>query len=248
MALGRETAHYPHGSRYVWNPEVTWPVERLLHSHPEREAEVIESLKSGAIAADAAYVNLNTSICADEEMFHVFRYSRDLQRKAGVPIDVFQQFDIPGISWGLLPVMAQEGVKYVVSWPNSDRAGLAHNYDIDGKPFWWVGPDGKSKVLFLQPGKYANSGSMDKGMTTGRPWFGQRDARKVPARITTGEANVDFTSTLQELEDKNFPYDISVLSRREAHRRPTDSCPTVSMTARIYHRGSFYPQVLAAWR
>ena len=35
MALGRETAHYPHGSRYVWNPEVTWPVERLLHSQPE---------------------------------------------------------------------------------------------------------------------------------------------------------------------------------------------------------------------
>lgn len=212
MALGRETAQYPEGSRYVWNPEVTWPVERLLHSHPEREGEVIEALKSGAIAADASYVNLNTSICADEEMFHVFRYSRELQRKAGVPIDVFQQFDIPGISWGLLPVMAQEGVKYVVSWPNDDRGGLAHRYDIDGKPFWWVGPDGKSKVLFLQPGKYANSGSMDKGMTTGRPWFGQRDARKVPARIATGEANVDFTSTLQELEDKNFPYDICVLS------------------------------------
>ena len=33
---------------------------------------------------------------------------------------------------------------------------------MDGKPFWWVGPDGKSKVLFLQPGGYANSGSMGK--------------------------------------------------------------------------------------
>ncbi|MCG4769800.1 hypothetical protein [Bacteroides nordii] len=50
---------------------------------------------------------------------------------------------------------------------------------MDGKPFWWIGPDRKSKVLFLQPGKYANSGSMQKGATTGRLWFGQRDPKKV---------------------------------------------------------------------
>lgn len=212
MKLGKETAHYPAGSRYVWNPEVTWPIERLINSDPARANDVIEALKSGALTADASYVNLNTSICADEEMFHMFRYSRDLQREAGVPVDVFQQFDIPGISWGLVPVMAQEGIKYVVLWPNSDRGGLDHSFGIDGMPFWWVGPDGKSKVLFLQPGKYANSGSMKKGETTGRPWFGQRDARKVPPRIEMGDADVDFTDHLTELENQKYPYDMCVLS------------------------------------
>ena len=77
----------------------------------------------------------------------------------------------------LVPVMAQEGIKYVISWPNTDRGGNAHSRNIDGMPFWWVGPDGHSKVLFLQPGKYSNSGSMDKGNTTGRPWFGETRVR-----------------------------------------------------------------------
>ncbi len=212
MALGNETSGYPEGSRFVWNPEVTWPIERLLHSDPSREQEVVDALKKGSLAADASYVNLNTSICADEEMFHIFDYSRKLQKMSGVPADVFQQFDIPGVSWGLVPVMAQQGVKYVVSWPNTDRGGNDHSFGIDGMPFWWVGPDGVSKVLFLQPGRYANSGSMDKGWTTGRPWFGQRDARKVPARIEQGDANVDFTPHLTELESQKYPYDLIVLS------------------------------------
>lgn len=212
MALGKETAGYPEGSRYVWNPEVTWPIERLLHNDPSRRDDVVDALKKGYLSADAAYVNLNTSICADEEMFHIFDYSRELQRMAGVQADAFQQFDIPGISWGLVPVMAQQGVKYVVSWPNTDRGGNDHSFGLDGMPFWWVGPDGVSKVLFLQPGRYANSGSMDKGWTTGRPWFGQRDARKVPARIEMGDANVDFTKQLADLEAQNYPYDFTILS------------------------------------
>ena len=115
---------------------------------------------------DASYLNLNTSTCSDEELFHVFKFTREIQRLSGVPSDVFQQFDIPGVSWGLIPVMAQEGVKYIISWPNSDRAGNAHKYQMDGRPFWWIGPDGESKVLFFQPGGYANSGSMGKGRTT----------------------------------------------------------------------------------
>ena len=109
----------------------------------------------------------------------MFRFSREMQKLTGMPMNTFQQIDIPGISWGLVPVMAQEGVRYIMSWPNSARAGYAH--ELDEKPFWWVGPDKKSKILFFQPGVYGNSGSMTKGGATGRPWFGQRDPEKVPA-------------------------------------------------------------------
>lgn len=134
-----------------------------------------------------------------------------MQRLSGQPADVFQQFDIPGISWGLLPVMAQEGVKYIISWPNTDRAGHAHE-SLDGKLFWWVGPDGKSKVLFFQPGGYGNSGSMTKGGSTGRPWFGQRNPEKVPKVIRTGETNVDFTDKLENMEKDHYPYDFALFS------------------------------------
>ena len=192
VKLAEETKNHPDGSRFVWNPEVGWPIERLWESRPEYRDTLINAIRKGQIGVDASYLNLNTSTCSDEELFHVFRFTRLMQRLSGQPADVFQQFDIPGMSWGLIPVMAQEGVRYIISWPNTDRAGNAHK-NLDGKPFWWVGPDGKSKVLFFQPGGYANSGSMTKGGETGRPWFGQRDPKKIPPVIRTGSANVEFT-------------------------------------------------------
>lgn len=95
--------------------------------------------------------------------------------------------------------MVQEGVRHIISWPNSDRGGHVRQ-GLNGRLFWWLGPDGKSKVLFFQPGKYASSGSMGKGQETGRPWFGQRDPSKVPLHIQTGHANRTLTRQLEALE------------------------------------------------
>lgn len=241
IKLAEETKDYPEGARFVWNPEVGWPLERLWQSNPEMREQLIEAIKKGQICVDASYLNLNTSICADEELFHVFKFTREMQRLSGQPADVFQQFDIPGISWGLLPVMAQEGVKYIISWPNTDRAGNAHK-NLDGKTFWWMGPDGQSKVLFLQPGGYANSGSMGKGGDTGRPWFGQRDPAKVPKVIRTGHANVDFTEKLVALEKENYPYDFTVLSWSLWDNNPLDA--DIPSAVKQWNEKYAYPKII----
>ena len=242
IKLAEETKDHPDGARFVWNPEVGWPLERLWKSNPEMRDGLIEAIRKGQLCVDASYLNLNTSICADEELFHVFAFTREMQRLSGQPSDVFQQFDIPGISWGLIPVMAQEGVKYIISWPNSDRAGNAHKGDMDGKPFWWVGPDGVSKVLFLQPGGYANSGSMGKGGETGRPWFGQRDPAKVPKVIRTGSANVDFTGKLIALEKEDYPYDFTVLSWSLWDNNPLDA--DVPFAVKEWNEKYAYPKII----
>lgn len=241
IKLAEETKNFPEGARYVWNPEITWPLERLWNSRPEYRDTIIEAIQKGQLCIDASYLNLNTSVCSDEELFHTFSFSREMQKLTGKPMDVFQQFDIPGISWGLIPVMAQEGVKYIISWPNSDRAGNAH-MGIDGYPFWWVGPDGESKVLFFQPGGYANSGSMKKGAETGRPWFGQRDPAKVPHFIQTGSANVDFTNKLIELEKEKYPYDFLVLSWSLWDNCPLDA--DIPYAVKEWNEKYAYPQII----
>jgi alpha-mannosidase len=245
IKLAKETQHFPEGSRFKWNPEVTWPVERLWKSHPQERENILQAIRDDQLTIDASYLNLNTSICADEEIFHIFKFSRQLQRQTGKPIDVFQQFDIPGISWGMVPVMAQEGVKYIISWINgSDRVGNAHKYDINHFPFWWIGPDGKSKVLFFQPGRYANSGSMTKGGETGRPWFGQRDPSKVPPVIKTGSANVDFTATLVDLEKSKYPYDFQVFSWTLWDNNPLDA--DVPYAVKEWNEKYAYPKIIIA--
>lgn len=211
IKLAEATQDYPEGARYRWNPEVTWPLERYwVSATPEQKDRVLNAIRKGWLCIDASYLNTNTSACSDEELFQMFRFSREIQRLTGVPSKTIQQMDIPGMSWGLVPVMVQQGVRYIMSWPNACRAGSTHG--LDEKPFWWIGPDGKSKVLFFQPGGYANSGSMSKGGEIGRPWFGQRDPDKVPAVIKTGSCKVDFLKALSAREKPDYPYDYYVVS------------------------------------
>ncbi len=211
MKLGEATKDYPAGSAYRWNPEVTWPLERYWRNATEEQRDkVLDAVRNRYLCIDATYLNTNTSACNDEELFQMFRFSREIQKLSGIKINTLQQVDIPGMSWGMVPVMAQQGVRYVMNWPNFARAGYTH--EIDEKPFWWIGPDGRSKVLFFQPGVYGNSGSMTKGGATGRPWFGQRDPEKVPPLIRTGSANVNFLKPLGERERKDYPYDYYVVS------------------------------------
>ena len=244
IRLGEETREYPEGARYRWNPEITWPVERLWNNYPEERSRVLKAIADGTLCLDASYLNLNTSTCSDEELFHVFNFSRKLQDLTGKRMDVLQQMDIPGMSWGLVPVMAQQGVRYIMSWPNgSDRIGFARQ--ADGRPFWWIGPDGKSKVLFFQPGNYANSGSMTKGGETGRPWFGQRDPEKVPLTIRTGSANVDFSSQVTAQEQKeDYPYDFLVLSWTLWDNCPLDA--DVPAAVKAWNETYAYPHIVIA--
>ena len=243
IKLAEATKDYPAGARYRWNPEVTWPVERLWQTMPEERERVLKAIRDGELCVDASYLNLNTSVCCEEELFQVLRFSRELQKLTGAPMDTFQQMDVPGMSWGLVGVLAQEGVRYIMAWPNSARSGNAHS-GIDGRPFWWVGPDGKSKVLFLQPGGYANSGSMTKGGSTGRPWMGQRDTDRIPAVIKTGSANVDFTERLANAEKAKFPYDFLVLSWCLWDNCPLDA--DVPDAVKTWNEQHAYPRLVIA--
>jgi len=243
IKLGEATKDYPDGARSRWNPEVTWPLERYWYTAtPGQKDRVVEAIRKGYLCIDASYLNLNTSVCSDEEMFQVFRFSREMQKLTGIPMNVFQQVDIPGMSWGLIPVMAQQGVRYIMSWPNYVRSGYCHN--LDEKPFWWVGPDGKSKVLFFQPGVYGNSGSMTKGRETGRPWFGQRDPDKVPSVIKTGSANVNFLDALVKHEHPDNPYDFYVVSWSLWDNCPIDA--DIPDAVKAWNEEYAYPHLVIA--
>ncbi len=241
IKLGEATKDYPSGSQYRWNPEVTWPLERYWHDADQLQKErVLSAIKNKYLCLDASYLNTNTSACNDEEMFQMFRFSREMQKLTGVKINTMQQVDIPGFSWGMVPVMSQQGVRYLMSWPNMARAGYSHQ--LDEKPFWWIGPDNKSKILFFQPGMYGNSGSMTKGGATGRPWFGQRDPDKVPSVIKTGSADVNFLKALSERERKDYPYDYYVVSWSLWDNCPLDA--DLSDAVKSWNEKYAYPHLI----
>ncbi len=228
MKLATDTANYPDGSRYLWNPEVIWPVERYLKTAtPEQKAEVLDAIRKGYVHLDAGYINDNTSVSAGEELFSFFSFGKTLAAQTSVPIDTMVQVDVPGMSWGIVPAAAQQGIRYIFALFNgSDRTGLSR--ELNFHPFWWVGPDGKSKVLFLQPGDYT-PGARLKGMPYAIAMMGQTDPAKLPPPVKTNNPRANFIDgylfpTLNALQNSDYyPYDIFTMSWAMADNTPIDA-------------------------
>ena len=216
IALAESTKNFPGGENYRWNPEVLWPFERYSRSAtPDRLNRLVKAVQRGQICLDASYVHLLTSTLGDEETIQALRPKREAEAMTGKAIDTYVQVDVPGMTWGLVPVLAHEGVRYVMMMPNGGRGNPSMVNQFDHRPFWWVGPDGTSRVLFLHAGGYG--AGMEKGGKTGRPWFGQRDRARIPAEIRTTDPRADFldhhlSRALPDLEAARYPYDIYVVT------------------------------------
>lgn len=216
IKLAEATRNYPQGSRYFWNTEVMWPFERYYaFAPPDEKKRLVDAVRRGELCLDAAYVNELTTAMSDEEMIQSLRPGREAARLTGTPIDTYVQTDVPGMAWGLVQVMAHEGIRYVMMMPNGGRGNDSMVSRFRYRPFWWVGQDGTSKVLFLNAGTYG--AGMEKGGKTGRPWFGQRDRSKIPDVIKTGNPRADFLDhhlfrELPELEQAQYPYDMFVVT------------------------------------
>ncbi|RIK78996.1 MAG: hypothetical protein DCC67_10995 [Planctomycetota bacterium] len=152
LAIARRTANYPEGARFVWNVEVSWAADLLLQRLPEQyHEEFFDAVRNGRVSVNGMYLNQLTGLCRPEELTRLFRFSTQVAERTGVPIDAAMISDVPGYTWGSVTAMAQAGIRYFSVAPNyCDRIGtiLVH---WENKPFWWVGPDGKSKVLVWIP-------------------------------------------------------------------------------------------------
>ncbi|HWY75186.1 MAG TPA: polysaccharide lyase family protein [Verrucomicrobiae bacterium] len=150
----RRTANYPEGSRFVWNIEVLWAADLYLHRlNDQQRADFFDAVKRGQVALNGMYLNELSGLCRPEELLQLFRFGTQLSEKTGVPIESAMISDVPGYTWGMVTAMSQAGIKYFSTAPNSfDRIGTIMR-DWEDKPFYWEGPDGKSRVLAWIPYK-----------------------------------------------------------------------------------------------
>ncbi|HUX46315.1 MAG TPA: glycoside hydrolase family 38 C-terminal domain-containing protein [Terracidiphilus sp.] len=204
IALARRTADYPEGARFVWNLEVLWGADLYMQrkSQAERE-ELIEAVRKGWVGLNGMYANELTGLCRPEELVQLFRYAGEVGRQCGVPVDAAMLSDVPGFSWGTVSAMAQAGIRYFSAAPNFfDRIGT-FMIEWQDKPFWWVSPSGKEKVLVWVPWTgYA----MSHVMKLGADWVGKYQDR---------------------LDTVNFPYDISCI-RWSGHGDNAEPDPELS--------------------
>ena len=148
IALARKTAEYPEGSRFIWNVEVLWAVDLYLRrADGAAKRELLEAVRNGWVALNGMYTNELTGLCRPEELLQLFRYSTQLANEFALKIDSAMTGDVPGWTWGTVTAMSQAGIRYFSAAPNRfDRIGTLME-ELQDRPFWWVSPSGKEKVL-----------------------------------------------------------------------------------------------------
>jgi len=190
MALAEKTANYPEGARFVWNVEVLWAADLFLQRmEAPRRAAFEKAVKSGQIGLNGLYLNVLSGLARPEELVQATRLATRLSERLGVTIDTAMISDIPGHTWGLVPALAQAGIRYFSTSPNFfDRIGTAQVASAD-QPFWWVGPSGRERVL---------AWNTWMGYALSHTW----NAKLTPAHVA---------EYLEHLDQIQYPYDITYI-------------------------------------
>ncbi len=205
IELARKTAAYPEGARFVWNMEGLWAVDMfMLRASAAEKDEFVDAVQKGWVALNGMYANELTGLCRPEELLRLFRYATELAGQCKVQIDSAMISDVPGFTWGTATAMSQAGIRYFSAAPNYfDRIGSIMEQWQD-KPFWWLSPSGKGKILVWVP------------------WTGYAMSHVVH------QASDQWVSDYQDrLDTVNFPYDISYI-RWSGHGDNAEPDPQIS--------------------
>ena len=150
------------GSRFKWNPEAAWSLDHYLEraTPPKRQA-LLDAVRRGDVEVDALYGNTLTGLCRPEELVQLFTPAARIASLTGVPLESAAICDVPGYTWGIVPIMAQAGVRYFAIGPNfGDRVGTIHVWD--DQPFYWKSQSGSDRVLCWVVDNYHHTGNLEE--------------------------------------------------------------------------------------
>lgn len=235
MRLIQKTAHYPEGSRFIWNIESSWAVENFMKLASESEQKAfISAVKNGQIVISGSFANVLTGLATADELNWIMEYSNGLRKNNGLPIKTGFMTDIPGMSWSMVDALARNGIRYFSNGPNYGEAlpdkgdRIGHILTTWGdKPFWWKTTNGKDSILYWTCGKGYSS------------WHGL-----APGAVKDRGPD-KIAEYLDELDAKNYPY--SMVQWRYnigADNGPTDS--TISDFVRDWNQRYASPVLVLA--
>lgn len=164
IKLAEASATNPPGLRFKWNPEAVWTLDQYLRrATPEQHEAFIAAVRRGDVEVNALYANMLTGLCRPEELAQCLASGVRIAQLTGVPLATATICDIPGFAWGIVPMLAQAGVKYFAVGPNmADRVGHIHVWD--DKPFYWMSQSGGERVLCWVVDNYHRKGNLEQAV------------------------------------------------------------------------------------
>jgi alpha-mannosidase len=197
LDLIKKTATYPPEARFKWNIEVLWGLEAFLNEATEaKKKEFLQDVNQGSINVEGLYLNMLTGLMRPEEFYRLTGFARSLKAQYGITVNTAMISDVPGMTWNMIPALADAGIGYFSAGPNGrytggDRTGYTNSAWSD-RPFYWVSPSGTSRLLYWMAG--FGYGSFFAGMSSHNT-DGLRFIR-------------EFSRYFDWLDDISYPYDM----------------------------------------
>ncbi|MBN1124803.1 MAG: hypothetical protein JXA82_07340, partial [Sedimentisphaerales bacterium] len=230
IELGERTSDYPPEAKFKWLPEGLWAVDSYLkNASPDKRQAFLNAVRNETICLDGLYGNELTALCSGEELLELVGRARRFSKENGIRIDSAMITDVPGYTWGLVPALAQSGIKYLSIGPNfGHRIGYTLSTWGD-KPFYWVSPSGKEKVLCWMAGM-------------GYSWFHTGLNYKALQQKLQPERFFDY---LRRLEAADYPYNlVQIRYNIGSDNGPPD--PQLPDWVRAWNEKYAYPKMIIA--
>ena len=185
LKLIKQTAHLSSASRFKWNIESMIEVDGYLKGFqkaaPTFMANFINAVRAGEVGLDGTYCNELTGLCRPQELISWLHYAHELRMRYGLKINSAMLCDVPGVTWGAVPMLADAGINYFLWGPNGiTHVGFENNFN--GRAFYWLSPSGKQKIMVWQN---ANSNYCS-------PWFTVADIRPWLHWFAAGNPNFPY--------------------------------------------------------
>lgn len=250
LELIERTSGWPEDSRFRWNVEVTWPLERWFAVRGERDRKrMLEAIEAGDVGVCAMSLNVHSEACSIEELYEMVRFAITLRREQGVPVKSAMQTDVPGCVTGLAEVLADAGVPYLAVAHN--LAGRGVPYLVGGekleRPFYWRLPSGKRVLVWFTD--TARGNAYMEGAVIGLSESYERSAATLPYYLhALGTRPYPFTSGIwlpgsDAVAREPYPHDF--LQLRLLGKRGDNSPPNLAVaeTARRWNETWAYPRL-----
>lgn len=157
LDLAARTDDWPDDAQFRWNVEANWPLRHWLATRPTVAREVfLERVRQGRIEVTALPFNMHTEAYAIDELARQLYFADELRERYGIPIVTAMQTDVPGATVGLLNLLVDAGIRYLVVAHN--YAGRAVPFLVSGqqlsRPFYWHADNGKELLVWYTDTTY----------------------------------------------------------------------------------------------
>lgn len=216
---------------FIWTNECHWSIEQwLTRTPPHRHRELIDAIRTGAIALSGTYLHFTE--LPDAPLHHAaLARARAFAQKHTLPLDTALSADVNGFGWHYAAALLDAGIQNLVTCVHAHH-GLA---PIGRRqlPFYWQTHD--NRELLVWNGEHYNLGNA-LGLAPGAVLTYDFTDELRPATRTDDTLPIALTRLpryLRQLEDDNYPYDFVPLHLSGAM---TDNSPPTEAIIRFVHR------------